>query len=159
METKTSGIPGAWHDAMQLAMAEAAIAADTSGDVPVGAVLVAPDGEIVALSRNEREANHDPSAHAEIVAIRKAAADRKDWRLEDLTLVVTLEPCAMCAGAIVAARIPRVVFGAWDERVGAAGSLYDLLRDARLGRPVEVIPGVLETECAEQLREFFAAKR
>ena len=159
METKTSGIPGAWHDAMQLAMAEAAIAADTSGDVPVGAVLVAPDGEIVALGRNEREANHDPSAHAEIVAIRKAAADRKDWRLEDLTLVVTLEPCAMCAGAIVAARIPRVVFGAWDERVGAAGSLYDLLRDARLGRPAEVIPGVLETECAEQLREFFAAKR
>jgi tRNA(adenine34) deaminase len=159
METKNSGIPGAWHDAMQLAMAEAAIAADTSGDVPVGAVLVAPDGEIVALGRNEREANHDPSAHAEIVAIRKAAADRKDWRLEDLTLVVTLEPCSMCAGAIVAARIPRVVFGAWDERVGAAGSLYDLLRDARLGRPVEVIPGVLGTECAEQLREFFAAKR
>ena len=159
METKNSGIDGAWHDAMQLAMAEAAIAADTSGDVPVGAVLMAPDGEIVALGRNEREANHDPSAHAEIVAIRKAAADRKDWRLEDLTLVVTLEPCAMCAGAIVAARIPRVVFGAWDERVGAAGSLYDLLRDSRLGHPVEVIPGVLETECAEQLREFFAAKR
>jgi len=159
METKNRDIDGAWHDAMQLAMAEAAIAADISGDVPVGAVLVAPDGEIVALGRNEREANHDPSAHAEIVAIRKAAADRKDWRLEDLTLVVTLEPCAMCAGAIVAARIPRVVFGAWDERVGAAGSLYDLLRDSRLGRPVEVIPGVLETECAEQLREFFAAKR
>jgi tRNA(adenine34) deaminase len=159
METKNSGIDGAWHDAMQLAMAEAAIAAGTSGDVPVGAVLVSPEGEIVALGRNEREANHDPSAHAEIVAIRKAAADRKDWRLEDLTLVVTLEPCSMCAGAIVAARIPRVVFGAWDERVGAAGSLYDLLRDARLGRPVEVIPGVLETECAEQLREFFAGKR
>lgn len=159
MEAKNSGIDGTWHKAMRLAMAEAAIAADTSGDVPVGAVLIAPDGEILALGRNEREANHDPSAHAEIVAIRKAAADRKDWRLEDLTLVVTLEPCAMCAGAIIAARIPRVVFGAWDERVGAAGSLYDLLRDARLGRPVEVIPGVLEIECAEQLKEFFAAKR
>ena len=159
METKNSDMNSAWHNAMRIAMAEAAVAADTSGDVPVGAVLMAPDGEIVALGRNEREANHDPSAHAEIVAIRAAAAHRKDWRLEDLTLVVTLEPCSMCAGAIVAARIPRVVFGAWDERVGAAGSLYDLLRDARLGRPVEVIPGVLESECAEQLREFFAAKR
>jgi tRNA(adenine34) deaminase len=148
-----------WHEPMRLAMAEAAIAADVSGDVPVGAVLVAPDGEIVALGRNEREANHDPSAHAEIVAIRKAAADRADWRLEDLTLVVTLEPCVMCAGAIVATRIPRVVFGAWDERVGASGSLYDVLRDARLGKPVEVISGVLEGECSAQLKEFFEAKR
>jgi tRNA(adenine34) deaminase len=148
-----------WVEPMRLAMAEAAIAASTSGDVPVGAVLVAPDGQIVALGRNEREANHDPSAHAEIVAIRQATAERGDWRLEDLTLVGTLEPCAMCAGAIVAARLRRVVFGAWDERVGAAGSLYDLLRDARLGRPVEVIAGVLEQECAEQLREFFASKR
>jgi tRNA(adenine34) deaminase len=144
---------------MRLAMAEAAIAVDVSGDVPVGAVLVAPDGQIVALGRNEREANHDPSAHAEIVAIRKAAAERADWRLEDLTMVVTLEPCVMCAGAIVAARIPRVVFGAWDERVGASGSLYDHLRDARLGKPVEVISGVLEAECAAQLKDFFEARR
>ena len=158
MEPKAQG-SRTWIEPMNLAKAEAAIAADTSGDVPVGAVLVAPNGEIVALGRNEREANYDPSAHAEIVAIRKAAADRQDWRLEDLTLVVTLEPCAMCAGAIVAARIPRVVFGAWDERVGAAGSLYDLLRDSRLGKPVEVIPGVLESECSAQLREFFANKR
>lgn len=148
-----------WHEPMRLAMAEAAIAADVSGDVPVGAVLVSPDGQIVALGRNEREANHDPSAHAEIVAMRKAAAERADWRLEDLTLVVTLEPCVMCAGAIVAARIPRVVFGAWDERVGASGSLYDVLRDARLGKPVEVISGVLEAECAAQLKEFFEARR
>jgi tRNA(adenine34) deaminase len=144
---------------MKLALAEAAIAADESGDVPVGAVLVAPDGQIVALGRNEKELHRDPSAHAEIVAIRKAAADRKDWRLEDLTLVVTLEPCVMCAGAIVAARIPRVVFGAWDERAGASGSLYDVIRDARLGRPAEVITGVLESECSTQLREFFEAKR
>jgi tRNA(adenine34) deaminase len=144
---------------MKLALAEAAIAADESGDVPVGAVLVAPDGQIVALGRNEKELHRDPSAHAEIIAIRKAAADRKDWRLEDLTLVVTLEPCVMCAGAIVAARIPRVVFGAWDERAGASGSLYDLIRDARLGRPAEVITGVLESECSTQLREFFEAKR
>jgi tRNA(adenine34) deaminase len=152
-------LQSSWHDAMRLALAEAAVAADTSGDVPVGAVLVSPTGEVVALGRNEREANHDPAAHAEIVAIRKAAQDRKDWRLEDLTLVVTLEPCVMCAGAIIGARIPRVVFGAWDERVGASGSLYDLLRDARLGRPVEVITGVLEEECSAQLKEFFAAKR
>ena len=148
-----------WIEPMNLALAEAAIAADESGDVPVGAVLVAPDGQVVALGRNEKELLNDPTAHAEIVAIRKAAADRGDWRLEDLTLVVTLEPCAMCAGAIVAARIPRVVFGAWDERVGASGSLYDLLRDARLGRPVEVIAGVLESECRAQLKEFFEAKR
>ena len=148
-----------WIEPMRLALAEAAIAADESGDVPVGAVLVAPDGQIVALGRNEKELHHDPSSHAEIVAIRKAALDRRDWRLEDLTLVVTLEPCVMCAGAIVAARIPRVVFGAWDERAGASGSLYDIIRDARLGRPAEVITGVLEAECSTQLREFFEAKR
>ena len=148
-----------WIEPMRLALAEAAIAADESGDVPVGAVLVAPDGQIVALGRNEKELHSDPSAHAEIVAIRKAALDRRDWRLEDLTLVVTLEPCVMCAGAIVAARIPRVVFGAWDERAGASGSLYDIIRDARLGRPAEVITGVLEDECSNQLREFFEAKR
>ena len=148
-----------WNEPMRLALAEAAIAADESGDVPVGAVLVAPDGQIVALGRNEKELHHDPSSHAEIVAIRKAALDRRDWRLEDLTLVVTLEPCVMCAGAIVAARIPRVVFGAWDERAGASGSLYDIIRDARLGKPAEVITGVLEAECSTQLREFFEAKR
>ena len=148
-----------WNEPMRLALAEAAIAADESGDVPVGAVLVAPDAQIVALGRNEKELHSDPSAHAEIVAIRKAALDRRDWRLEDLTLVVTLEPCVMCAGAIVAARIPRVVFGAWDERAGASGSLYDIIRDARLGRPAEVITGVLEAECSTQLREFFEAKR
>ena len=159
MAVEATASESVWHSPMRLAMAEAAIAAAVSGDVPVGAVLVAPNGQIVALGRNEREANHDPSAHAEIVAIRKAAADKGDWRLEDLTLVVTLEPCVMCAGAIVAARIPRVVFGAWDERVGASGSLYDLLRDARLGKPVEVVAGVLEGECSAQLKEFFEAKR
>lgn len=148
-----------WLEPMRLALAEAAIAADESGDVPVGAVLVAPDGQIVALGRNEKELLSDPTAHAEVVAIRRATADRGDWRLEDLTLVVTLEPCVMCAGAIVAARIPRVVFGAWDERAGASGSLYDLIRDARLGRPAEVITGVLEAECSAQLREFFETKR
>ena len=148
-----------FETAMKLALAEAAVAADVSGDVPVGAVLLDAAGNVVALGRNEREANHDATAHAEIVAIRKATAERADWRLEDCTLVVTLEPCVMCAGAIVAARIPRVVFGAWDDRVGASGSLYDLLRDARLGKPVEVISGVLEAECSAQLKSFFEHKR
>lgn len=148
-----------WENAMKLALAEAAVAADVSGDVPVGAVIIGPGGEVLALGRNEREAVKDPSAHAEIVAMRRAAADLKDWRLEECTLVVTLEPCVMCAGAIVAARIPRVVFGAWDERVGASGSLYDVLRDARLGKPIEVISGVLEAECSAQLTQFFEGRR
>lgn len=136
-----------------------ALAAQSGADVPVGALIIDSTGEVIAAAHNNREVTHDPTGHAEIVAIREATAKRGDWRLEGCTLVVTLEPCVMCAGAIVAARIPRVVFGAWDERVGASGSLYDLLRDARLGAPVEVIAGVLEAECATQLREFFAAKR
>jgi tRNA(adenine34) deaminase len=125
----------------------------------VGALLLSAEGEVIARGHNEREADSDPTAHAEIVAIRRAAAERQDWRLEDCTLVVTLEPCVMCAGAIVAARIGRVVFGAWDARVGASGSLYDVIRDARLGAPAEVIGGVLEAECSAQLRTFFEARR
>jgi len=134
-------------------------AADSGEDVPVGALILSADGEVIAHGHNEREADSDPTAHAEIVAIRRAAAERQDWRLEDCTLVVTLEPCVMCAGAIVAARIGRVVFGAWDARVGASGSLYDVIRDARLGAPAEVIGGVLEAECSAQLRTFFEARR
>ena len=134
--------------------------AGQSGDeVPVGAVLVNEAGEVLATAHNLREAKNDPTSHAEIEVIRKASADLSDWRLENTTLFVTLEPCVMCAGAIVAARIPRVVFGAWDERVGAAGSIYDVLRDSRLGKPVEVIPGVLEAECSALLKSFFEAKR
>jgi tRNA(adenine34) deaminase len=114
---------------------------------------------VVAVGKNERELSGDPTAHAEVVAIRAAAALNANWHLNDLTLVVTLEPCAMCAGAIQASRIGRVVFGAWDERVGAAGSRYDLLRDARLGAAVEVIAGVLEDECASVLRQFFEERR
>lgn len=134
--------------------------AGQSGDeVPVGAVLVNEAGEVLATAHNFREAKNDPTSHAEIEVIRKASADLSDWRLENTTLFVTLEPCVMCAGAIVAARIPRVVFGAWDERVGAAGSIYDVLRDSRLGKPVEVIPGVLEAECSALLKSFFEAKR
>jgi tRNA(adenine34) deaminase len=141
---------------MKAALAEAAL---SGVDVPVGALVISPTGEIIARAHNNREISHDPTGHAEIIAIRQATAAIGDWRLSDCTLVVTLEPCVMCAGAIVAARIPRVIFGAWDDRVGASGSLYDLLRDARLGNPVEVIAGVREEECAAQLKEFFAARR
>lgn len=132
---------------------------DVSDDVPVGAVIVDEKGEIIARGRNERELSKDPTAHAEILAIREAAEALGDWRLNGMTLVVTLEPCVMCAGAIQAARINKVVFGAWDEKVGASGSLYDLVRDKRLGTETEVIPGVLETEASAQLKEFFAKKR
>lgn len=148
--------PNSFEELMRSAIAEAA---ESGEDVPVGALIVSPTGEVIAVAHNEREAEHDPTAHAEIVAIRRAAKLRSDWRLEDCTLVVTLEPCVMCAGAIVAARIGRVVFGAWDVRVGASGSLYDLIRDARLGAPAEVISGVLEQECSSQLRAFFESKR
>jgi tRNA(adenine34) deaminase len=145
-----------YESLMQIALAEAA---KSGTDVPVGAIILDEKHEIIAMAHNNREITHDPTGHAEIIAIREATAKLEDWRLENCTLVVTLEPCVMCAGAIVAARIPKVVFGAWDERVGASGSLYDLLRDGRLGTPVEVIPGVLQDECATQIREFFQSKR
>ena len=141
---------------MDLALNEAS---KSGHDVPVGALLVTGSGEIVGRAHNNREVTHDPTGHAEIIAIREATQFMDDWRLDGCTLIVTLEPCVMCAGAIVAARIPRVVFGAWDERVGASGSLYDILRDARLGAPVEVISGVKENEAAQQLKDFFASKR
>lgn len=145
-----------YESLMQIALAKAA---KSGTDVPVGAIILDDEHQIIAMAHNNREATHDPTGHAEIIAIREATSKLSDWRLAGCTLVVTLEPCVMCAGAIVAARIPKVVFGAWDERVGASGSLYDLLRDSRLGNPVEVIPGVLEGECSAQLREFFQAKR
>ena len=148
-----------WVPYMRAALVEAQIAMDVSDDVPVGAVIVDDEGEIIARGRNERELSKDPSAHAEILAIREAAEALGDWRLNGLALVVTLEPCVMCAGAIQAARINKVVFGAWDEKVGASGSLYDLVRDKRLGTEIEVISGVLETEASDQLKEFFDKKR
>ena len=148
-----------WVPYMRAALVEAQIAMDVSDDVPVGAVIVDDKGEIIARGRNERELSGDPTAHAEILAIREAAEKLGDWRLNGLTLVVTLEPCVMCAGAIQAARINKVVFGAWDEKVGASGSLYDLVRDKRLGTEIEVISGVLETEASDQLKEFFTKKR
>lgn len=148
-----------WEALMLQALEHSGKLAVTQTDVPVAAILIDPAGNVVATGTNLKEVDHDPTAHAEVVAIRAAAAARQDWRLEDLTLVVTLEPCVMCAGAIVAARIPRVVFGAWDERVGAGGSLYDLLRDGRLGRPIEVIAGVQADACSAQLTQFFEARR
>ena len=144
---------------MKLALNEALKAEETSLDVPVGAVILDRAGRVIGVGRNERELRKDPTAHAEIMAIREASSNLEDWRLSECTIVVTLEPCVMCAGAILASRIPRVVFGAWDERVGAGGSLYDLLRDRRLGNPVEVIHGVLERECAKQLTSFFERRR
>jgi tRNA(adenine34) deaminase len=148
-----------WALYMKVAMAEADLAASSSGDVPVGAVIVSSSGEIIAKGRNQRELSGDPTAHAEIVAIREAAQLLGDWRLNEYTLVVSLEPCVMCAGAIQAARLSRVVFGAWDEKVGASGSLYDLVRDKRLGTEIEVISGVLYHEASAQLTTFFQSKR
>ena len=141
---------------MRLALEQAKLIRE---DVPVGAVLVDSSGEVVAVGHNRKEELADPASHAEIEAIRSAGEKLGDWRLENYTLIVTLEPCVMCAGAIVAARIPRVVFGAWDAKVGAAGSLYDILRDPRLGSPVEVVAGVLEQECSAILEDFFASRR
>jgi tRNA(adenine34) deaminase len=139
---------------MLLALAEAE-QAPASRDVPVGAVVVNGDGVVIASSRNERELTGDPTAHAELLALRTAAESQGDWRLTDCTLVVTLEPCVMCAGAILAARVPTVVFGAWDEKAGAAGSLYDVLRDRRLNHRVEVFAGVEAEASARLLLEFF----
>ena len=141
---------------MAAAIAEAKLA---QVDVPVGAVLVSGSGEVVASAHNQKELTGDPSGHAEILALRKAAEAEGNWRLEDLTMVVTLEPCVMCAGAIVAARLKEVAFGAYDEKVGAAGSAYDIVRDSRLGGNVGVVGGVLETECQELLKDFFQSRR
>lgn len=154
-----SRVPEIYVRAMDKAIALANFAAATSADVPVGAVIINSAGEIIAQAGNAREAQHDPTAHAEVLAIRYAAERLETWHLEDATLVVTLEPCVMCAGAIVLARIGRVVFGAWDPKAGAAGSLFDILRDRRLNHRPEVISGVKEAECSAQLTAFFEAKR
>jgi tRNA(adenine34) deaminase len=126
-----------------------------SADVPVGAVVFGPHGEELGYGRNEREETGDPTAHAEMLALRRAAATREGWRLTDCTLVVTLEPCTMCAGALVLARVRALVFGAWEPKTGAVGSLWDVVRDPRLNHRPEVYGGVLEPECATLLRSFF----
>ena len=143
---------------MQQAIALAKSAAD-NGDVPVGALVVNEHGEVLGTGHNLREENNDPTAHAEIVAMRMAATKIKNWRMDDLTMIVTLEPCAMCAGAISQSRFKRVVFGAWDQKAGAVGSVWDVIRDPRNLNKVEVITGVLEKDCALVLSNFFEDKR
>jgi tRNA(adenine34) deaminase len=139
-----------------LLLAESAL---TDGDVPVGALVVDPQGTVIGRGRNTRERDGDPTGHAEIVAIREAAAARGEWRLEGCTLVVTLEPCTMCAGAIVAARLERLVFGAFDDKAGAVGSLWDVVRDRRLNHRPEVVSGVLAEQSTAMLQQFFASHR
>ncbi len=142
---------------MRLALDVARIAPQT-GDIPVGAVIVNSEGVVVGKGFNEREANNDPTAHAEVVAIRSAASRLQKSRLDGCTLIVTLEPCAMCAGAIAQSRISKVIYGAWDEKAGPVGSVWDVLRDPRSIFKVEVVAGVLEQECAELLTDFFKDK-
>lgn len=150
--------PGRYHAVMGLALAEAAQAPAT-GDVPVGAVVVAPDGTVLGRGRNAREAVGDPTAHAELIAIRAAAAAVGEWRLTGCTLVVTLEPCTMCAGAVVLSRLSRLVFGAYDGKAGAVGSLWDVVRDRRLNSRPEVVGGVRAEECGRLLTSFFEGTR
>jgi tRNA(adenine34) deaminase len=145
------------HDAMTIALDEALRAAD-AGDVPVGAVVMV-HGEVIAVAHNEKEAGHDPTAHAELLAIRRAAQATGSWRLNGATLVVTLEPCIMCAGAIVAARMDRVVFGAYDRKAGATGSLYNVCADPRLNHQTQLEGGMRKDECSEILLRFFSERR
>jgi tRNA(adenine34) deaminase len=147
------------YEAMMRRALQVASEPDPTGDVPVGAVVYDPDGVELAGGRNERERVGDPTAHAEIIALRRAAAARGEWRLDGCTLVVTLEPCTMCAGALVLARVATLVFGAWEPKTGAVGSLWDVVRDPRLNHRPQVYGGVLEAECGELIRGFFVDKR
>lgn len=147
-----------YEPAMRAALA-AALSVGSVSDVPVGAVVVDEAGDVVASAANQREALGDPSAHAEVLALRAAAAVRGGWRLDGLTLVVTLEPCVMCAGAVVLSRVSRLVYGAADPKAGAVGSLWDLVRDRRLNHRPEVVSGVLADECGQVLRDWFETRR
>ena len=155
---RTDPIRDKWAPAMRLALAEARHALPT-GDVPVGAVVLGPDGSVLGRGHNEREAVGDPTAHAEVQAVREAARALGEWRLTGCTLVVTLEPCTMCAGAIVLSRLERVVYGALDDKAGAAGSLWDVVRDRRLNHRPQVVAGVLAPDCSAALRTFFDPHR
>jgi tRNA(adenine34) deaminase len=143
-------------EAMRIALEQARFSSAASGDVPVGAVILDPNGRMIGIGSNRRELLNDPVGHAEIVAIKSAARALGNWRLDGCTMVVTLEPCAMCAGAIQQARIAKVVFGAWDEKAGAAGSVIDILRDPRALHKVEVVAGFKEEESAKLLKDFFS---
>ncbi|GAA2973264.1 tRNA(adenine34) deaminase [Microbacterium terrae] len=146
------------HAAMRRALS-LAVDAGRAGDVPVGAVVTDASGVVIGEGRNLREVTHDPTAHAEVVALRQAAESIGSWNLQGCTLVVTLEPCVMCAGAVLQSRVSRLVFGAWDDKAGAAGSVYDVVRDRRLPYRAEVVAGVCEDEAAALLREFFDDRR
>jgi tRNA(adenine34) deaminase len=142
------------HQALEVAKGALA-----SNDVPIGAVVLDSTGKIIGTGANRRELDNDPSAHAEVVAIREAGKHLNNWRLDGCTVVVTLEPCAMCAGAIAQSRIKTLIFGAWDEKAGAVGSVWDVLRDPRSPHRTEVISGILENECADILAQFFKTQR
>ena len=146
-----------WDGAMRLALEQAA-SAQASGDVPIGAVVLDGAGDVLAAAGNQREQAQDPTAHAEILALREAALALGSWRLTGCTLVVTLEPCTMCAGALVLARVQRLVFGAYDPKAGAVASLFDVVRDSRLNHRVDVRGGILEDECSALLTDFFASR-
>ena len=146
-----------WDGAMRLALEQAA-SAKAHGDVPIGAVLLDGAGAVLSAAGNEREQAQDPTAHAEILALRSAAQALESWRLTGCTLVVTLEPCTMCAGALVLARVERLVFGAYDPKAGAVASLFDVVRDSRLNHRVDVRGGILEDECGALLTDFFASR-
>ncbi len=147
-----------FDEAMGAALIEAR-AASQSDEIPVGAVVLSAAGEVIAAGHNLREASSDPTAHAEVVALRRAGEVLGDWQLAGCSLVVTMEPCTMCAGALVLARVARVVFGAWDPKAGAVGSLWDVVRDRRLNHRPEVVAGVREAECSQLLTDFFADRR
>lgn len=147
------------YDALMRQALDLAVTAADAGDVPVGAIIIDADGTVIGTGRNTRERDADPTGHAEVVAIREAAAARGEWRLEGCTLIVTLEPCTMCAGAIVASRLERLVFGAFDEKAGAVGSLWDVVRDRRLNHRPEVVSGVLADESTTLLKQFFERHR
>jgi len=151
-------VAGTWDEAMRLALREAEAAA-AGGDIPVGAVVLDQEGQVLAAAGNRREQDSDPTAHAEVLALRAAARARGSWRLAGCTLVVTLEPCTMCAGALVLARVERLVFGAYDPKAGAVASLWDVVRDRRLNHRVEVRGGIQESACQAVLRDFFARQR
>jgi tRNA(adenine34) deaminase len=155
--TAPTGYEASFEPVMRRALIEARRA--LPGDVPVGAVIVDEAGTVIASGQNRRERDHDPTAHAELIAIRAAATARGSWRLTGLTLAVTLEPCTMCAGAVTLSRLDRLVYGAQDAKAGAVGSLRDVVRDPRLNHLPEVIGGVLADECGQLLREFFVARR
>mgnify|MGYP003327412789 CR=1 FL=1 len=147
------------YEKLMSAALTAAADALKNGDVPVGAIVLDPVGNVIGTGANRREIDNDPSAHAEVVAMREAAKKLNNWRLDGCTVVVTLEPCAMCAGAIAQSRVKTLIFGAWDEKAGAVGSIWDVLRDPRSPHRTEVISGILEKECADILAQFFKTKR